>query len=186
MNRTITPHREVAFESVPLAEIKAVKNALGVTVNDIVLAVTAGALRNYLIGRNELPDRSLVAAIPTNDPRRGRARVREPRSSMFASLPVEIENPLERRERRCELDEGCEAGEQGGRHATLEDWAELAAPALFSRAIRLYYAAAYGERMRPSINLIVSNVPVRRGRCTSRAPGSSRSIRSARCSTTAA
>jgi WS/DGAT/MGAT family acyltransferase len=43
MNRSLTPHRKVAFSSVPLADIKAAKNALGVTVNDIVLAVTAGA-----------------------------------------------------------------------------------------------------------------------------------------------
>ena len=116
MNRSITPHRKVAFESVPLADIKAAKNALGVTVNDVVLAVTAGALRNYLIGRDELPDRSLVAAIPTNVRAEGERELGNRVSAMFASLPVEIEDPLERVEAVATLDDGVEAGQRGRRH----------------------------------------------------------------------
>jgi diacylglycerol O-acyltransferase / wax synthase len=42
---------------------------------------------------------------------------------------------------------------------TLEDWAEVAAPALFSRAMRAYTRLRVGERLRPVINLIMSNVP---------------------------
>ena len=43
--------------------------------------------------------------------------------------------------------------------STLEDWAGVAAPAVFSRAIRLYGRLRLGERMRPAISMIVSNVP---------------------------
>jgi diacylglycerol O-acyltransferase / wax synthase len=159
MNRSITPHRKVAFESVPLAEIKAAKNALGVTVNDIVLAVTAGALRNYLIGRNELPDRSLVAAIPTNIRAEGERELGNRVSAMFASLPVEIENPLARVAAVASSTKGWKQVNEVVDTATLEDWAGVAAPVVFSRAIRLYGRLRIGERMRPAINLIVSNVP---------------------------
>ncbi len=138
MNRTITPRRIVSFSSVSLADVKVVKRALDVTVNDVVLAVTTGALRAYLQDRRELPDKPLVASIPTSvradeDPQFGN-RV----SSMFAALPVEIEDPVEcvRVISRSMAGAKHLRDEIGG--STLEDWAEVAAPALFSRATRFY------------------------------------------------
>src|SRR5262245_16014468 len=44
-NKSITPHRKVAFRSVRLDDVKKVKNAFGVSVNDVVMAMSAGALR---------------------------------------------------------------------------------------------------------------------------------------------
>jgi WS/DGAT/MGAT family acyltransferase len=159
MNRSITPHRKVAFESVPLADIKAAKNALGVTVNDIVLSVAAGALRTYLTRRNELPDRALVAAIPTNIRVEGERELGNRVSTMFASLPVEIENPLARVEAVASSTTGWKQVHEVVDTDTLEEWAGVAAPAVFSRAMRLYGRLRIGERVRPAINLIVSNVP---------------------------
>src|SRR6185503_11526811 len=60
-NVAITPHRKTAFTHLSLDEVKEVKRAFGTTVNDVVLAICAGALRKYLDARNELPDRSLIA-----------------------------------------------------------------------------------------------------------------------------
>src|SRR5262249_54551782 len=97
LNRTITPHRAISFASVALDDVKAVKRALGVTVNDVVLAVTAGAMRSYLERRDELPDKPLVAAIPTSVRVEGQ-RFGNRISSMFASLPVEVADPVERLE----------------------------------------------------------------------------------------
>ncbi|MCB1017821.1 MAG: wax ester/triacylglycerol synthase family O-acyltransferase, partial [Acidimicrobiales bacterium] len=57
-NGAIGPHRRFAFTSLPLSEVKAVKQALGVTVNDVVLGMCAGALRRYLDERGELPETS--------------------------------------------------------------------------------------------------------------------------------
>jgi diacylglycerol O-acyltransferase / wax synthase len=159
MNRTITPRRLVSFSSVPLADVKAVKNSLGLTVNDVVLATTAGALRTYLINRDELPDKSLVASVPTSvrgdDDDQFGNRV----SSMFASLPVEISDPVERARAVASYMAGAKEvhGEVGG--STLQDWAEVAAPVLFSRGARMYARLRVAERLRPVINLVVSNVP---------------------------
>jgi diacylglycerol O-acyltransferase len=160
MNRTITSHRVIAFSSVPLADVKAVKNALGVTVNDVVLAVTAGALRSYLERREELPDKALVVSIPTSvraadDADKFGNRV----SSMFASLPVEIDDPVERVRTVARSMSGAKGVHEEVGSSTLQDWAEVAGPALFSRASRAYSRLRIAERLRPMINLVVSNVP---------------------------
>ena len=63
-NKPITPHRRFAFRSVDLATVKMVKNAFGVSVNDVVMAMCAGALRRWLIDHDALPDQPLIAMIP--------------------------------------------------------------------------------------------------------------------------
>jgi WS/DGAT/MGAT family acyltransferase len=136
-----------------------VKNALGVTVNDVVLTVTAGALRIYLSGRDELPDRPLVASIPTSVRAEGDDRFGNRVSSMFAGLPVEIDDPIERLRAVASSMTGAKVMHEDMGGTTLEDWAEVAAPALFSRAMRAYTRLRVGERLRPVINLIMSNVP---------------------------
>jgi WS/DGAT/MGAT family acyltransferase len=159
MNRSITPHRVIAFSSVSLADVKALKNALGVTVNDVVLAVTAGALRNYLAGREELPDKPLVAAIPTSIRATTDQQFGNRISSMFAGLPVELNDALDRVNAVARSMSGAKGvyEEVGG--STLQDWAEAAAPVLFTRAMRFYTRLRLGERIRPVINVIMSNVP---------------------------
>jgi WS/DGAT/MGAT family acyltransferase len=160
LNGTITPHRKVAFADVSLTEVKKVKNAFGVKVNDVVLAVATGALRSYLDDRGELPDRPLVATIPTS--------VRTPEqktamgnrvSAMFASLPVDVEDPLERLHaiHASTIDAKEVHEELGGE--TLQEWAEVVAPALFSRAMKAYSSLRLADRHRPIHNLVVSNVP---------------------------
>jgi diacylglycerol O-acyltransferase / wax synthase len=58
--------RRIAAQSWPLERIKAVKAAADVTVNDVVLAMSAGALRGYLVEQNALPDAPLVAMVPVS------------------------------------------------------------------------------------------------------------------------
>ncbi len=159
MNRTITPGRTVALASVLLADVKAVKRALGVTVNDVVLAVTTGALRSYLDGRQELPDRPLVASIPTSVRGEGDPQFGNRVSSMFAALPVEIDDPIERVRVIARSMPGAKQLQQEVVGSSVEDFAEATAPALFSQATRFYTRLRVGERLRPVINLIVSNVP---------------------------
>lgn len=95
-NGTITGHRSVGFTQFDLDRVKAVKDAHGVKVNDVVMAVCAGALRRYLTERDELPDSPLIGMVPvsvrgTSD-RPGRNQV----SPMFASLHTHITDPIER------------------------------------------------------------------------------------------
>src|SRR5260370_990151 len=64
INRGFTAERRYARTWLPLEEVRRVKEAAGVTVNDVVLAVVADALRSYLEARGELPGRPLVASVP--------------------------------------------------------------------------------------------------------------------------
>jgi diacylglycerol O-acyltransferase len=66
LNVRIGGARRIAAQSWPLERIKSVKEAAGVTVNDVVLAMSAGALRGYLIEQNALPDAPLVAMVPVS------------------------------------------------------------------------------------------------------------------------
>ncbi len=62
-NRDVGPRRSFSGTSVCLDDVKTVKKHYDVTVNDVVLAITGTALRNYLLKRSELPDESLVSII---------------------------------------------------------------------------------------------------------------------------
>ena len=161
MNAPITPHRTIAFASVPLADVKRVKDALGVKVNDVVLEIATGAMRTYLDARGELPDRSLVATIPTSVRTSEQAGTMGNRvSAMFARLPVELDDPLERIEaiRASTADAKDLHEEVGG--TTLQELAEVASPAMLSSAMRLVSTFRLIERFGSAVhNLVVSNVP---------------------------
>ena len=96
-NGAITAQRSIAFARVPLAPVKAIRKAFGVTVNDVVLAICAGTLRRYLDRHGELPPESLVAVCPISvrdgrKPARSANRV----SAMFTSLATDLADPIAR------------------------------------------------------------------------------------------
>jgi len=65
-NASVSGGRSVAFIDVSLEEVKAVKQAVGATVNDVLTALVSSALRRYLTELGELPDRPLIAAEPVS------------------------------------------------------------------------------------------------------------------------
>ena len=159
LNGVLTPHRRVAFTSVPLADVKEVKQAFGVTVNDVVLAVCAGALRRYLDRRGRVPDKALLAAIPASVRTQDEQGVMGNRvSAMFATLATQLDDPVDRLFAAREVMSGAKLVHEDIGGNTLHEWAETAAPVLFSRGMRLYETLLEG-RHPPIINLIVSNVP---------------------------
>ncbi|MEV4061091.1 WS/DGAT/MGAT family O-acyltransferase [Nonomuraea dietziae] len=64
LNGAVSAHRRYAFVELPLKKIKRIKNASGVKVNDVVLALSASALRRWLLAHDALPDAPLVAGVP--------------------------------------------------------------------------------------------------------------------------
>ena len=65
-NGPISPHRRLAVGRLSLDTVKAIKNAAGITVNDVVVALCASALREWMSERGELPDEPLVAMVPVS------------------------------------------------------------------------------------------------------------------------
>jgi diacylglycerol O-acyltransferase len=159
-NTAITPRRSFAFTSVSLPAVKAVKNAAGATVNDVVLALCAGALRRYLDDHDEHPDGPLVAMVPVSVRSEDERDAMGNRvSSTFTSLATDVDDPVERLEviHRCMAE--VKVQQQAIGADTLGDWAEFAAPALAGRAARLYSRTRMADRHRPLFNVTISNVP---------------------------
>ncbi|MGH2686307.1 MAG: WS/DGAT/MGAT family O-acyltransferase [Actinomycetota bacterium] len=180
-NRALTPHRRFVTATLPLSEVKDVKSAFGVTVNDVILELCAGALRAYLDERDELPDKPLVAGVPVST-RQPDTRLRPERpseravlrperpseraemrnnsvSNMFTALPVQLADPVERLRAVHEVTKGAKEQFNLLGVDMLSDWLEVTPPKPYAAFIRLYGRLGLADRHRPPINLIVSNVP---------------------------
>ncbi|KRC65543.1 diacylglycerol O-acyltransferase [Aeromicrobium sp. Root236] len=160
-NGTITGHRSIAYTDVALDDIKAIKKAVpGATVNDVVLALSGGALRRYLMDRGELPDSSLLASVPVsvrNESTRtgGRNKV----SSIFCKLGTDVEDPLERITEMAVANAHAKDHHSAVPADTLQEWAEFAAPRTFGLAVRMVSDLRLAERAPVIHNLVISNVP---------------------------
>jgi diacylglycerol O-acyltransferase len=158
-NAPLTPHRRVAFASVPLDEVKTMKNAFGCTVNDIVLATATGALRQYLKNIDELPDRPLLAACPVSVRNDETADIDSANkvSAMFVSLPTHLDDVEEQIAHIRDATKGAKEEHQAVGARTLLELGELAGPLSFGLASRLLGGLARGGAV--PINLVISNVP---------------------------
>jgi WS/DGAT/MGAT family acyltransferase len=159
-NGSITAHRRCAFRTTSLTQVKDIKKALGATVNDVVMAACAGGLRRYLELHDALPDRPLVAMVPVSirtgeEAERWTNRV----SSIFTTLPTDQAEPLDRLQ--AVHDAMGDAKEAFGAlpAEALTEFAEFSPPAVFTRAMRMSTRFRLGDRMNPTVNLVVSNVP---------------------------
>ncbi len=160
INVAVHARRRVAFAAASLADAKKLKNAMGTTVNDVVLAMCAGALRTYLLAGDELPDIPLVSVVPVSvTPDVAELKGSNKVSAMFVQLPCHIEDPLERLRAIHEGTKGAKEEHRALGATTLQNWAEHATPNVFAAAARLYTGMKLADRHRPVANLVVSNVP---------------------------
>ncbi len=160
-NGTITGHRSVAVGDMSLQKIKDVKNAVeGATVNDVVIAVSGGALRRYLEERDELPEASLIASVPVSV--RGASK-RESGSNkvstMFSRLGTDIADPLERLREVSRTNQNAKEHHKAISADSLQDWAQFAAPRTFGLAVRLVSSLKLADSGPVIHNLVISNVP---------------------------
>jgi WS/DGAT/MGAT family acyltransferase len=161
LNGAITARRSFGMAEVDLDDVKAVRKALGGTVNDVVLAICAGALRAYLEEKGELPaDEGLIAMCPISvRSEEDKSAMGNQVSSMLVTLATDIADPVERMK---VIQAGTvQAKEQANAIGanTLMDWAEFAAPAVAASAMRLYSRMKVADRHRPFYNTVISNVP---------------------------
>jgi WS/DGAT/MGAT family acyltransferase len=159
-NRRISAHRRFVFGQLSLDEVKAVKNRYGCTVNDVVVAICAGAVRRWLISHNELPAEPLVAQIPVSVRKESQQGTYGNRILlMTAPLFTDEHDPVRRLQKTHDA-----LAEMKERHKALpaellQDANQFIPPAVFSRAARLTFSIASSSRGRPAWNLVISNVP---------------------------
>jgi diacylglycerol O-acyltransferase len=159
-NGRVSAHRRFTFGQLPLDEVKAVKNFHGVTVNDVVVAICAGAVRRWLLEHGELPAEPLVAQIPVSvrtDEQVGTYGNRI--MLMSAPLFTEEPDPIRRLQRTHDSLDGMKERHRALPANLLQDANHFIPPAVFSRAARVTFRLATSRPGRPTWNLVISNVP---------------------------
>jgi diacylglycerol O-acyltransferase len=160
LNHPVTSRRSVAFADLPFADVKGVSHAFGATVNDVVLALCAGALRRYLAARDELPGTPLVAAVPVSVRTEDTfASLGNMVSGWFANLATDVDEPVKRLLVIRDAARSAKRLHESGVEDVVMDWADLPAPALWAAAVRLYVWSRFSERLPPIFNVLISNVP---------------------------
>jgi diacylglycerol O-acyltransferase len=158
-NKPITAHRRFAFRSVDLATVKMVKNHFDVSVNDVVMAMCAGALRRWLIRHDALPSAPLVAMIPVSVRDEGSKGALGNRvSAMLAVLPTDQESPEARVKIVHEATKIAKSQQAAIPQGLVDDISDFAPPALVARAARVMFATGVLHRL-PPFNVCISNVP---------------------------
>jgi WS/DGAT/MGAT family acyltransferase len=157
-NGRITPARSVAYADVALADVKAIKNAVGCTVNDAVIAICGGALRHYLEQQGGLPDKSLIAAVPvsvrSDDDTSANAV-----SAMFTTLATDVENPLERLAVVRQANTVAKGIHAAVGERLLGQMTELAAAPVMTALARAYTTLRLADLHPVVHNVVISNVP---------------------------
>ncbi|MFN2617005.1 MAG: wax ester/triacylglycerol synthase family O-acyltransferase [Thermoleophilaceae bacterium] len=157
-NGRVSAHRRFSFGSLPLDSVKALKNELGITVNDVVVALCTTAVRDWLLERDELPEEPLVALVPMS------VRSEEERGSfgnrislMTVPIPTDEPDPRARLMRTHELLKSAKERHRALPASLLTDVTSFIPPAVAGLAARRVVSVL--SRVSPPVNLVISNVP---------------------------
>lgn len=158
-NRQVSEQRSFAAASLPLDVVKRVARAHGASLNDVVLAICAGALRRHLAARGELPVKPLVAAMPVSLRLAGDGEINNQVSMVQCPLPTDIDDPRERLRRLVASTGSIKHGVASLRGLIPTDFPGIAAPLWASGLSKLWARGRVAERLPPLANLVISNVP---------------------------
>ena len=162
-NGNTSRHRVIEAVSLPLAELKNIKNKVqGATINDVVLAIGGGALRKYLLAKDELPDKPLITLAPisvrptdSGDAAAGGNSV----AGMLVPLGTHIADPLERLKavHQAAVDSKKLTNAVGAKVMT--DFTQFIPGVTMGLASRLSSALGLATAGDPIINTVLTNVP---------------------------
>ncbi|HEY4428012.1 MAG TPA: wax ester/triacylglycerol synthase family O-acyltransferase [Solirubrobacteraceae bacterium] len=154
LNVPIGPHRRFVGITAELEDFKTVKNAFGGTVNDVVLAVVAGAMRSFLLSRGRRTEGvEMRALVPVSVRTEGeRLGVGNRLVVMRGPLPVYIADPLHRLRFVSQAMEGLKESKQALGAEVIAGAQNFAPPTILAQASRLNFSTRL-------FNLIVTNVP---------------------------
>ncbi|MEH6581024.1 MAG: wax ester/triacylglycerol synthase family O-acyltransferase [Halioglobus sp.] len=159
LNQPISSHRQFSFFTVPLADVKQLSKSLGVTLNDVVLNMSAQAVRDFLVKRDELPPESLTASVPVSTREHEVVHTYGNKvGSLCVSLGTHIEEPLARLTAIHQSMESAKLDFEDTKGGRIADFIGLLPPVAV-RAIGRYSRKLSEQGKSPSYSVIVSNVP---------------------------
>jgi diacylglycerol O-acyltransferase len=158
-NGRVGKRRRVTWSSVSLEDVKKLKNTCSVTVNDVVLAMTSGALRTYLGGREALPEESLIASVPYSTRKAGDESLGNQVREIVIPLATHLEDPIAR---LLQIHEDATAAKAGAASNETLSVMGVMAETLLPGALGLMMrgAATVSEQLPLPANVVVSNVPM--------------------------
>jgi diacylglycerol O-acyltransferase len=154
LNGRVREKRRFATQQFPMARLRALADAAGCTLNDVVLALCGGSLRRFLLERDSLPDKSLTAGIPVSVRPKDDQGTGNAISFIVATLGTDIEDAAERLAVIRASVRHAKAHLQGlPRQAMMQYTVLLMAPTIVT------LLSGIGGRTRPMFNITISNVP---------------------------
>lgn len=154
LNARISQSRRFATQRLELERLKAIARAGGGTLNDVVLALSAGSLRSYLLEQNALPDQPLIAMCPVAVRAKDDVGGGNSVGAILASLATHVEDAAERFHEIVASTRHAKEQMQGmSKAAIIQYSALLIAPSL------LQMVPSTAGHVRPTFNVVISNVP---------------------------
>ena len=158
-NVTVTSQRAFAARELSLADAKFISKGTGAKINDVVMAVCAGALRRNLLKRKALPKQPLIAFVPISLREMGNTEINNQVFGMNCAIATQIEEPLERLKaiRKASGDSKTIAG--GVKDLAPKDYTVLGAPLLLPGLMQFYGRSGLADVLPSAVNLVISNTP---------------------------
>lgn len=163
LSGALSPERSIAMADVAFDDVKAIKNAFGTTVNDVVLAASCATLRSWLRAHGGLPARPLVVNVPIAVRTEGEDEAGNRVSMLLVHLPVRIDDPVERlmaisAETQRAKEQHRNARKDVFRQAT-DLLTNISVPWILMHAVELYSRSHLADRLPFLWNLVISNLP---------------------------
>lgn len=158
-NVAITSQRSYAMRTLPLSRLKRLAKQAGVKLNDVVLALCAGALRSYLNDHHALPKTPMTAMVPVSLHGPGAPDASNRNTAVLCSLATQLANPLKRLQAIHESMDDQKRLLSNIRNALLPDLGFIGSGTLMRGMVDLYRRAKLSERLPLLSNLVISNVP---------------------------
>src|ERR1700709_1612048 len=161
LNKSISSERSFAGKSISLTRAKTLAKASGGKLNDVVLAISSGVVRRYLLQQGALPNKSLTAAVPISLREEGNTESNNQVFGMICSIATNIEDPKARLQ--AIIAQSTKSKEMSHPLRALmpqvSNISMLGAPILVQILALLYSRSSLSEVLPPVANITVSNVP---------------------------
>ena len=161
LNKSISSERSFAGVSIPLSQAKALAKQAGGKLNDVVLAISSGVVRRYLLERGALPAKSMTAAVPISLREEGNTDANNQVFGMICGIATNIEDPKARLETI--IAQSTKSKEMSHPLRALmpqvSNLSMLGAPIMVQILALLYSRSSLSDVLPPAANITVSNVP---------------------------